>query len=165
VEQNWRGEADKRGYFVIIPAAPLGRQFVGDGAKVFPEFIQKLLTDYKISGNKFHVAGMSNGGRSAFHIAAMFPQYFRSVTGLPGYLPDATADRVQALAGMCIYMHVGELDTGWVDPMRQQASLFRGKGYRVSFTVEAGEGHVMRSLAWDRSGRLFDEMERCGQAR
>src|SRR5262245_3900503 len=105
--QNWLPELDKRDYIVILPAAPNGRAFVGEGAKVFPEFIEQLLRDYKIRDNRFHVAGMSNGGRSAFHIAASYPQYFRSVIGLPGYLPDATAERVSALSKICIYMHFG----------------------------------------------------------
>ena len=81
--QNWLPELDARNYIVVLPAAP-GRPFVGEGAKVFPEFIELMLREYKIRDNKFHVAGMSNGGRSAFHIAAMYPQYFLSVTGLPG---------------------------------------------------------------------------------
>jgi predicted peptidase len=157
--QNWLPEADHRGYIVVIPAAPNGRPFVGDGAKVFPEFIEQLLHEYKIRDNKFHVAGMSNGGRSAFHIAAMYPQYFWSITGLPGYLPDATPERLGALAKMCIYMHVGELDTGWLEQMQEQAALFRTKGYSVRFTVEKNEGHVMRTLAGPGSARLFNQIE------
>src|SRR5207237_6594285 len=46
--QNWLPEQDKRGYIVVIPAAPNGRPFVGEGAKVFPEFIERLLHEYKI---------------------------------------------------------------------------------------------------------------------
>jgi poly(3-hydroxybutyrate) depolymerase len=157
--QNWRMEGDRRGYIVVLPAAPEGRPFVGPGAKIFPEFIEMLLREYKIRDNKFHVAGMSNGGRSAFHIAASFPQYFRSVTGLPGFLPDATPERVAALSNLCIYMHVGEFDADWLRQMQQQASLFRSKGYAVHFTIEKGEGHVMRTLAGDRSARLFKEIE------
>ena len=157
--QNWRMEGDRRGYIVVLPAAPEGRPFVGQGAKIFPEFIEMLLREYKIRDNKFHVAGMSNGGRSAFHIAASFPQYFRSVIGLPGFLPDATPERVAALSNLCIYMHVGEFDTDWARQMQQQASLFRSKGYAVHFTIEKGEGHVMRTLAGERSARLFKEIE------
>jgi predicted esterase len=157
--QNWRMEGDRRGYIVVLPAAPEGRPFVGPGAKIFPEFIEMLLREYKIRDNKFHVAGMSNGGRSAFHIAASFPQYFRSVTGLPGFLPDATPERVAALSNLCIYMHVGEFDADWLRQMQQQASLFRSKGYAVHFTIEKGEGHVMRTLAGERSARLFKEIE------
>jgi predicted peptidase len=159
LQQNWLPQYDQRGYIIVIPAAPLGRPFVGAGEKIFPEFVEKLLKDYKIQGNRFHVAGMSNGGRSAFHVAAMYPQYFQSIIGLPGYLPDPSPERVAAIAKMCIYMHVGEFDTGWQDQMREQAAMFQNKGYRVRFTVEKGEGHVMRSLAFDRSVRLFDEID------
>ncbi len=163
LQQNWLPQYDQRGYIVVIPAAPFGRPFVGAGEKIFPEFIEKLLKDYKIQDNRFHVAGMSNGGRSAFHVAAMYPQYFQSIIGLPGYLPDASPERVAAIAKMCIYMHVGEFDTGWRDQMREQAAMFQNKGYRVRFTVEKGEGHVMRSLAFDRSVRLFDEMDQAAK--
>jgi len=161
--QNWLPEYDKRGYIVVIPAAPFGRPFVREGAKIFPEFLEQLLHEYKIRDNKFHVAGMSNGGRSAFHIAAMYPKYFLSVTGLPGLLPDPTPERVASLAGMCIHMHVGELDSGWVGEVQQQASMFRAKGYKVVFTVEKNEGHVMRTLAGPGSARLFNEMEEADQ--
>jgi predicted peptidase len=157
--QNWLPEADRFRYIVVVPAAPNGRPFTGAGAKVFPEFLERVLHEYKIRDNKFHIAGMSNGGRSAFHIAAMYPQYFLSVTGLPGYLPDPTPQRVAALSKMCIYMHVGALDTDWVGQMEQQASMFRSKGYTVRFTIEKNEGHVMRTLAAEGSARLYKQME------
>jgi predicted peptidase len=78
MEQNWRMEGDRHGYIVVIPVAPLGRPFTAGGDKIFPEFIEMLLREYKIRDNKLHVAGVSNGGRSAFHIAAMYPRYFLS---------------------------------------------------------------------------------------
>ena len=156
--RNWIPEQDRRGYIVVVPAAPNGRGFVGEGAKIFPEFIQQLLRDYKIRDNKFHIAGMSNGGRSAFHIAAMYPEYFLSITGLPGYLPDPTPERVDALAKMCIYMHVGEFDAEWRRQVQEQAATFRNKGYTVRVTVEKGQGHVMSTLTGTGSARLYDEI-------
>jgi S-formylglutathione hydrolase FrmB len=45
-----------------------------------------ILKDYKIQDNKFHIAGPSNGGIAAFHVAAANPQYFLSVTAFPGYM-------------------------------------------------------------------------------
>lgn len=161
--QNWLPQNDRFGYIVVVPAAPNGRAFTGAGANVFPAFIEQLLREYKIRDSKFHIAGMSNGGRSAFHIASMYPQYFLSVTGLPGYLPDPTPERVAALSNLCIYMHVGEFDTDWLDQMKQQASMFRSKGYTVRFTIEKNEGHVMRSLAYDESARLYKQMDECGK--
>ena len=84
--RTFRAEAEKRGYIVIAPAAPDGQLFFEDGARIFPDFLKTMLADYKIQGNKFHVAGPSNGGIAAFHVAAANPQYFLSVTAFPGYM-------------------------------------------------------------------------------
>src|SRR4029077_18909211 len=119
---------ERLGYIVIVPAAPGGQLFFEQGARVFPEFLLKLLADYKIFDNKFHIAGVSNGGLSAFHIASSYPRYFWSVTGLPGFLSDATPARVRALAPMCIYMYAGEMDTVWLDNEKRQAAKFRAQG-------------------------------------
>ena len=161
--QNWATEAQRRGYIVVIPAAPAGRLFYEEGARVFPKFLDQLLNEYKIRDSKFHIAGMSNGGLSAFHIAASYPQYFWSVTGFPGYLPDATPQRVSALAKLCVNMHVGELDSGWREDMEKQAAAFRAKGMTVRITVEKGENHVIRALTGDGAARLFEEIEEARQ--
>lgn len=157
--RNWLPEAEKRGYIVFVPAAPNSQLFFEGGSRVFPELLDKLLAEYKIRDNKFHVAGMSNGGISAFYVAATYPKYFWSVTGFPGYLPDATPARLSALASLCINMHVGEFDSGWVQEMKDQATQLRSKGMTVKFTVEKGENHVIGALQGAGSGRLFDEID------
>jgi poly(3-hydroxybutyrate) depolymerase len=163
IQRNWRDEAERRGYIVVIPAAPDGQLFFEGGERIFPEFLTRILADYKISENKFHIAGQSNGGISAFHVAASYPQYFWSVTGFPGYLPEATAARIGALRKMCINMHVGELDTGWKEEMQQQAALFRSKGLTVRITVEKGQSHRLDTLAGDGAARLFNQFEEAGR--
>jgi poly(3-hydroxybutyrate) depolymerase len=163
IQRNWRDEAERRGYIVVMPAAPDGRLFFEGGERIFPEFLTRILAEYKIADNKFHIAGQSNGGISAFHVAASYPQYFWSVTGFPGYLPDATPARVNALAKMCINMHVGELDAGWKEEMQQQAAQFRAKGLTVRITVEKGQSHRLDTLAGDGAARLFNQFEEARQ--
>jgi len=163
IQRNWREEAERRGYIVVIPAAPDGQLFFEGGERIFPEFLKKILADYKIIDGKFHIAGQSNGGISAFHVAASYPQYFWSVTGFPGYLPEATPARVGALAKMCINMHVGELDTGWKEEMQQQAAQFRAKGMKVRITVEKGQSHRLDTLAGDGAARLFNQFDEAQQ--
>ena len=159
VDNNWRVQAERRGYIVVAPAAPDGDLFFEEGARVFPEFITRLLADFKVDGGKFHIAGMSNGGLSAFHIAAMYPRFFISVTGFPGYLLDPTPARVKALSGLCINMHAGELDTDWLDAMKPQADQFRAQGSKVRFTAEPGQAHRIETLAGAGAARLFDQFE------
>lgn len=126
---------------------------------MFPEFITDLLSDFKVDGGKFHIAGMSNGGLSAFYIASLYPQYFLSVTGFPGLLNDATAARLKALAGMCINMHVGELDPEWLSAMKQQSEELRSLGFKVRFTIEPNQPHRLATLADDGAARLFNQFD------
>lgn len=159
IARNLKLQADKHGYIVAVLSAPAAGRFYEGGAVVFPAFLDKLLADYKIRGGKFHIAGISNGGLSSFHIAASYPKYFWSVTGFPGYLLDATDERVSALRGMCLNMHVGQLDAQWLDTMQAQAAAFRAKGMKVRFTVEKGQGHVMTTLEGPGAARLFDQFD------
>ena len=161
IARNWNREAEKRGYIVVVCSATAAGLFYQGGARVFPEFLDQLLKDYKVRGGKFHIAGISNGGISSFHIAASHPEYFLSVTGFPGYLPDATESRIAALGNMCLNMHVGEMDPTWVASMQSQAEQFRKQGFKVRFTIEKGEGHVMRTLENAGAARLFDQFEEC----
>jgi poly(3-hydroxybutyrate) depolymerase len=157
--RNWAPEAQRRGYIVVIPAAPNEHLFSEEGDRIFPEFLDQLLAEYKIRDGKFHIAGMSNGGISAFHIAAMYPKYFLSVTGFPGFLRDATPEHLAALKGLCINMHAGEFDTEWVQAMQEQAAVFRTQGFTVRMTVEKGQSHVIGALTGDGAVRLFKEIE------
>ncbi len=159
VDHNWRAQAEQRGYIVVVPAAPDGELFFEEGARVFPEFITDLLSDFKVDGGKFHIAGMSNGGLSAFYIASLYPQYFLSVTGFPGLLNDATAAKLKALAGMCINMHVGELDPEWLSAMKQQSEELRSLGFQVRFTIEPNQPHRLATLADDGAARLFNQFD------
>ena len=98
--RNFRAEAEKRGYIVVAPAAPDGQLFFESGARIFPDFLKMVLADYKIQDGKFHIAGPSNGGIAAFHVAAANPQYFLSVTAFPGYMWQPSTARLQAIAHM-----------------------------------------------------------------
>jgi poly(3-hydroxybutyrate) depolymerase len=158
--RNFRAEAEKRGYIVIAPAAPDGRLFFEDGARIFPEFLKAMLADYKIDGGKFHIAGPSNGGIAAFHVAAANPQYFLSVTAFPGYMWQPSTAKLQAISNLCVFMYVGELDEYmWHGEMKQEAEYLRSKGTIARYTVEKGQPHRLDTLAGDNAGRLFAGFE------
>ena len=160
IRRNWQAEAERRGYIVVLPAAPDGELFFQGGERIFPEFLDKILADYKIAGNKVHIAGISNGGISAFHIAALHPQYFLSITAFPGFLPGATDARVRAISKLCIYMHVGEFDQlGWTSPIERQAGALQEMGLNVHFTIEKEQQHRLETFAGEGARRLFEEFE------
>src|SRR5262249_3708044 len=158
--RNFRAEAEKRGYIVVAPAAPDGRLFFEEGARIFPAFLKMISADYKIQDNKFHIAGVSNGGIAALHIAAANPQYFLSVTAFPGYMWEPSAAKLQAISKLCVFMYVGELDPYmWHSEMKKEAEFLRAKGTVARYTVEKGQPHRLDTLAGTNATRLFDGFE------
>ena len=160
LSRNFRAEAEKRGYIVIAPAAPDDQLFFEEGARIFPEFLKMVLADYKIQNNKFHIAGPSNGGIAAFHVAAANPQYFLSVTAFPGYMWQPTQAKLQAISKMCVFMYVGELDEYmWHGEMQKEAEFLRSRGTVARYTVEKGQPHRLETLAGANASRLFEGFE------
>jgi poly(3-hydroxybutyrate) depolymerase len=160
LNRNFRDEAEKRGYIVVAPAAPDDQLFFERGARIFPEFLKMILAEYKISGGKFHIAGPSNGGIAAFHVAAANPQYFISVSAYPGYMWEPTSAKLLAISKMCVFMYVGEHDEyRWHGEMQQEAEFLRSKGTVARYTVEKGQPHRLETLAGAGAARLFDNFE------
>ena len=158
--RNFRAEAEKRGYIVVAPAAPDGDLFFERGARIFPDFLKLILADYKVQDGKFHIAGPSNGGIAAFHVAAANPQYFLSVTAFPGYMWQPSTAKLTAIANMCVFMYVGELDEyRWHGEMQQEAEFLRSRGTVARYTVEKGQPHRLDTLAGASAARLFEGFE------
>jgi predicted esterase len=160
LSRNFRAEAEKRGYIVVAPAAPDGDLLFEDGDRIFPEFLKIILADYKIQDSKFHIAGVSNGGIAALHVAAENPQYFLSVTAFPGYMWQPSAARLDRISKMCVFMYVGEHDPyRWHNEMKKEAEYLRAKGALARYTIEPGQAHRLDTLAGDNAARLFDGLE------
>jgi predicted esterase len=160
LSRNFRAEAEKRGYIVVAPAAPDDDLFFEEGDRIFPEFLKMIQVDSKIRDNKFHIAGPSNGGIAAFHVAAANPQFFLSVTAFPGYMWQPSAAKLQAISKMCVFMYVGELDPYmWHREMKREAEFLRSKGTVAHYSVEQGQPHRMETLAGANAARLFDGFE------
>lgn len=157
IDNYLRDQAEKRGYIVIAPAAPDNMLFFEGGQRIFPRFLEQILSRYRIEGGKFQIAGVSNGGISAFYIASLYPRYFLSITAFPGFLPNDESAAVRAISGLCVNMFVGQLDPmGWQGMMSAEAKQFRAAGMSVRFSIEPGQYHVIESLAGPHATRLFN---------
>ncbi|OFW02512.1 MAG: hypothetical protein A3I61_15925 [Acidobacteria bacterium RIFCSPLOWO2_02_FULL_68_18] len=161
---DWREEAERRGYVVISPGTPDGELFFEAADRIFPEFLDMIVREYKVPMGRLHVAGHSNGGLSAFHVAAKFPAYFATLTGYPGLLDGTdTARRLQGLQRLCIFMHVGNQDPEWMTAMLRQAEELKRQAFRIQFTVENDQAHRLRAADINLSPRLFTQIESCGR--
>ena len=156
LSRNLRPEAEKRGYIVIAPAAPDDQLFFEGGERIFPEFLKQILAEYRIQDSKFHIAGPSNGGIAAFHVAAANPQYFSSVTAFPGYMWEPSMAKLQAISKMCVFMYVGENDQYmWHPEMKKEAEILHSMGTVAHYTVEKGQPHRMETLAGANASRYI----------
>ena len=166
INRNFRSEAEKRGYIVVAPAAPEDDLFFEGGDRIFPDFLKLIMADYKIRDGKFHVAGPSNGGIAAMHVAAADPQYFLSATPFPGYLWQPTAGKLKAIASakICVFMYVGEFDPYmWHSEMKREAEALSVMGTLARYNVEKGQPHRLETLAGANATRLFEGFEEAQQ--
>lgn len=151
--------AERLGWVVVTPAAPDGRLYFQGGEAAMPDFLAMIFSEFHVEGGKLHISGVSNGGRSAFHIAALYPDKFSSVTGYPGLNASDDPEELQKFAAMCIYMHAGSEDPGWAGAMQAEAAQYEGLGYKVKFTLEPGQRHVMDFSKDEFGERLFADLE------
>jgi poly(3-hydroxybutyrate) depolymerase len=163
IENDWRKEAERRGYIVISPASPNGELFFEGADRIFPAFLDQILRDYHVKNGVMHIAGHSNGGLSAFHVASRYPKYFSTVTGYPGLLDGPDTARAGAVKDKCLFMHVGDQDSGWMPAMQEQARDLAKRGFRIRIAVEKNQVHRLKAQEIDLSRRLFDEIESCAK--
>ncbi|MFT7647249.1 MAG: hypothetical protein ACI8Y4_001995 [Candidatus Poriferisodalaceae bacterium] len=119
-------EATSRGWVVISPVAP-DAQFFFEGSEQFlPGVVGWIQTWVEPEGELVHLAGVSNGGVSAFRVAGQHPDLFGSITVLPRY-PSSPEDVavLSTLAEIPIRMFVGGDDGSWANsvPMSNWWSL------------------------------------------
>lgn len=163
LSRYWEHEAAKRGYIVFSPAAPPGKPFHGRGADLVPEFLQRQLAAFKIEGGKFHVAGSSNGGVSAFVAAIRYPELFHSLTALAGFpVEDADFSRLDRLKNIKVAMFVGASDQYWKEGMEKTRDRLRALGQPVYFEAIPRNGHFLPDLSFENSARIFERIGRAG---
>ncbi len=152
------------GWVVVSPAAPELVESSEDGRFFYqdPEPLTQLLDllDGVVvpEGGRWHVAGPSNGGLSAFRFATDHPERVASLMGLPGYpAPPASAAADTALIDIPVVLYVGGDDPSWQEPMEAFAASFRDTGGDVTLTVRPGQSHVIGDLSAD---ELLEVLER-----
>lgn len=160
LESFWEAEGTARGFVVVSPVTP-GGLFFRESARHIPGLLDHLLTNFRVRDGRVDVAGVSNGGLSAFRAALDQPDLIRSLTVVPGFPPVPEDWRnLAALDGITVSLFVGSADTGWIDNMRQVDEALRDLGQDPLLHVAEGEGHFVQSLAGPAAGQLFDAMTR-----
>lgn len=153
----WAAGAREHGFIVVSPAAPGDTLFFeAEAARYIPEFLQQIAERFPPEGGNFHLAGVSNGGISAFHVAMNDQELFRSLLVLPGVPRDvADFNRLDNLVDIPIAMYVGELDSDWRERSQEAALELQSKGADVTLEIVTGEGHILESVTPDELFRFL----------
>jgi dipeptidyl aminopeptidase/acylaminoacyl peptidase len=159
IQKYWIKQSILRNWIVVSPVAPSGTYF-HTGAEIYiPALMDTIQQRYHVEGNKFHLAGISNGGISAFHIALLYTDRVQSLTVFPG-VPANTADYalLSRLVNIPVTMYVGALDdSSWINEMDSTTTILQQLGVKVTFTIFPNEGHVINGLT---SQMLFDLLDK-----
>jgi dipeptidyl aminopeptidase/acylaminoacyl peptidase len=143
----WIDWTVQRDWIVISPVAPDGISFYNGSSVYVPELIEWIKQEYHVEGDLLHMAGVSAGGYSGFRVAIDYPEYFISLTVLPGVPPEEEDhDKLFKLEDIIVTMYVGQNDEGWVEETRTTAQELEDLGVQVTFLIFPLQGHVINSI-------------------
>ena len=163
LDKWWASEATKRGWIVVSPVAPDGQLFFSGSSATLIELMDAVAATYAPEGGKFHLAGVSNGGLSAYRIALDAPKRFASLLVAPGFPPDDTDKaKLKRLVKIPVASYVGEQDSSWREASVRTVREFNRLGGRATLTVSPGEGHILTKIT---ARQLFDVLEKTRPAR
>ncbi len=156
LEKYWIKSSIQRNWIVVSPIAPVDLNFYSGAEILIPELMNWIAGQINVEGGKFHLAGLSAGGISAFKIAVENPQRCHSITVLPGYAIEDDYDRLNVLAGIPVSMFVGSNDIETIAPMEVTRDRLLELENTVLYQVIPDDGHVIQSLT---SESLFDILD------
>ncbi|MBX3382055.1 MAG: nuclear transport factor 2 family protein [Phycisphaeraceae bacterium] len=160
LRRYWEAQARQRGWAVLSPAAPAGRSLSSLDSSEVLALMKAARERVKIRDRKAHLAGVSNGGRAAFEMAAARPEQFASLVVLPGVPRTIETFEYDRLRALRVWMFVGERDEGWLANSRAVHAKLLAAGVQADLRVRPGEGHVL-SVA---PSALFDLLEEAAAA-
>ena len=160
LQSYWEQQASSRGFIVVSPSAPNGVLFFQGSETEIPALLAHLRATLPIAPDGFHVAGLSNGGLSAFRVALAQPAEFQSLTVLPGYPPSQQEwENLASLDGIAINMFVGAIDASWRRNMERTVAELERLGQTPHFEILPAEGRVLRGIAGPGANRIFDLLQ------
>lgn len=148
----WGEDAMQRGWIVVESPA-----FISDApVDKTRALIDYIAENYKVEGDKFHIAGFSANSAGAFLVTMAMPERFHSVSGLPGVPMVQSESELESLKGVIVNMIVGENDATWLAESRLAHERLRRIGVESYLEVVPNDGHVIEGMF---GGEFMDRLD------
>lgn len=155
--QYWVKSSIQRNWIVVSPIAPDGVRFYEGSEELIPDLLDWVEERYLVEGNRFHIAGLSAGGISAFRIAINYPDKFHSLVALPGYPVGEDFDKLNQLQNIQIAMFVGYYDPSSIEEMDKTAQRLDELGIQFTYQLMLLDEHVITSVSSEGWFNLLDK--------
>ena len=157
LQNYWIKASIMRNWIVVSPIAPNDMYFYAEGAVFIPDLFDWVEEQFDVEGGKFHIAGPSAGGISAFRVAVDNPSRCHSMTAMPGYpLADAFA-KLDSLRDVSIAMLVGAYDQPFRVEMDSTAAHLDSLDIPYTYRVLPSDSHTISSLSSESWLNLLDD--------
>ena len=150
--RRWRAQMVADGFLVVSPVAPQEGLFTcGSAHARLPALLDHVESEHLIAGGRWHLFGISNGGRSALVVGPAYRERFQSVTVLPG--ATSNPESLRPLVGLPVTFGVGGQDRGWLESSQRAQKWLSEAGVRTGWEPELvvldGQGHAAsQSVSW-----------------
>ena len=130
---------DPTEYGWIVVEFPIWKQ----NSNVVRSLMDRLRVMHKVEGNKFHILG---SGANCFGHTIANPDYFHSVTGIPGNPKSKEVAQIEKLKNVKVQNIVGTKDTIWLKSAREFHELYEELGIVSTLDMIPGGGHDLNAL-------------------
>ncbi len=113
---------------------------------IVAELLDLLNKKYNVEKDKFHMVGFSANSANTFKIGLQIPEYFTSITGIPGHPRTSDETAIRSLKGVKIQNIVGENDGYWLRSARDFDKLYKKLGIETTLDIIPNGGHVLKEL-------------------
>lgn len=146
LNRYWGAQARNAGWVVVSPVRVPRTTFYNGGERFLAPLLIKIRERFRVGQGRLHLAGASNGGKSAFRVATEYPFEFQTVTVLPGYALSTDVPLLKRLKNMRVHLFVGSEDGRWVENAKKTHAELQKLKISSTLKILEGDGHVPASL-------------------
>lgn len=140
IDSYWDQAAPAAGY-AVVGVETYGPGLDEDAASVMSAVMGWIDENFAGASGDIVMTGASAGGIGVFHAALAVPDRVGGIIAMPGRY--AGEESLESLAGVPVWMMVGEGDARWVEGSEATAERLEDAGAEVTLDILPGQGHVL----------------------